>query len=687
MPSVDIDDSKPMSRLFNPTSADNEQIIDHVRVHVESNEKSKIPAAIPTSNRAKRQLPDEPTSYYGRPYQMAQPPYSRYIEPEHEYKPQVHVNIETERKRNNIEERPKRSFATEHITVPNGAENILGVVHQKRVEEEIEQTSDKRNKILKLVKRQMYDEPMQRFWEPRATIRGNKAMKNPILQLLRAAAGQKTQRILGLNSKAFDIFPGPLPEDRNIALNNNLGRVTNEAPTNRYPGVNQQILSSFRRPTPTYGRQMQQQQQYIRNESPLSMYPQQIQEQQQQLEQRRQLEQREQLLQQRAFAPRSSHQGYFPRIRHQVPQQDMTSMEDYSQGFARAFSNFAPFTPHQQQPQQQQQSYQESTALKEMYSRGNEEMMQQQQQQRQQQQMFMRPSSSSYNSNNMMYQPEQIQQERAQMRDIPSRPYQEASAQRRQMASQYQEEIPQYQESSYQQEAPISMGSAAFPQETTASQYRGMSRYPSFEQPGYAQGFERTIQSKQTKVSATAPLPEMKFNEQIGKLLEATSSQMDPSVSSASSQSAITSSSPVQETASPVEDGRQMIEGVGSDIGLSHYSSQSAMYGGEGMSHGLMMDHAEPFIQHQMPRPVYQPHFATTPSYQPFPYYRRFGHSPMISSHIPTAPLQQHHRQEDDDFDDEKPEVHVHIQTEKSHISKPNEVTATTTKTSKTKKS
>jgi len=81
MPSVDIDDSKPMSRLFNPTSVDNEQIIDHVRVHVESNEKSKIPVAIPTSNRVKRQLADEPISYYGRPYQMAQPPYSRYAEP------------------------------------------------------------------------------------------------------------------------------------------------------------------------------------------------------------------------------------------------------------------------------------------------------------------------------------------------------------------------------------------------------------------------------------------------------------------------------------------------------------------------------------------------------------------------------------------------------------------------------
>lgn len=267
----------------------------------------------------------------------------------------------------------------------------------------------------------------------------------------------------------------------------------------------------------------------------------------------------------------------------------------------------------------------------------------------------------------MMYQPEQLQQERAQMRDIRSRPYQEAPSQRRQMAPQYQEEIPQYQEASYQQEAPTSMGSAAFPQETTASQYRGVSRYPSFEQPEYGQGFERTIQRKQTKFTETAPLPEMKFNEQIGKLLEATSTQMDPSISSVSSQPAITPSS-------PVEEGRQIIEGgTGSDIGLSHYSSPSPMYVGGGESgHELMMDHEVPFLQHQMARPIYQPHYAT-PSYQPFPYYRRFGHSP-ISSHIPTAPL-QHHRQDDDDFDDEKPEVHVHIQTEKSHISKPNEVT------------
>ena len=674
-------DSKQMSRLFNPTSADNEQIMNHVRVHVESNEKSKIPVPLPTSNREKRQLAaiNEPTSYYGRPIPMIQPPYSRYIEPEHEYKPQIHVNIETERKRNEIEDRPKRSLATEqHITVPNGAENILGVVNQKRVEEEVEQTSGKRNKILKLVKRQMYEQPQQ-FWEPRATIRGNRVMKNPILQLLRSAAGQKTQRILGLNSKAFDIFPGPLPEERNIALNNNLGRVSNEAPTNRYPGVDQQILRSFRKPSSTFGRQQLQQQQYIRNKSPSSMYRQQIQQQRQQ----RQQEQEEfAALQQRTFAPRQQHSGYIPRMRQQARQQQMESMEDYSQGIAstRGFSNFVPFTPTPQQ-QQPQQSYQESAGLKEMYSRGGEEVMMANQQQRQQ--MFMRPSpySSSYNSM-MMYHPERIQQERAQMRDIPQRPYQETPAQRREMPTPYQEEIPQYQEANYQQEAPMPMGSA-FPQESAAAaQYRRRPQYPLFEQPDYEQGFQRTIQRKQSKVATSqSPFPDMKFNEQIGKLLEATSSNIDPALTSSSSQAAV---APSLQEALPVEESRQMIEG-GGDVGLPHYSP-SSMYGGESShynggesSHRMMMAQEEQPIEQRMIRPMFS-HFSTLP---PFPYYRRPTH--QISSHIPTMP--QHHREDEDDFGDEKPEVHVHIQTEKSHISKPYETAKDNSVSMKAKKS
>ena len=257
-----------MSQFFKPAIDENndEQIMDHVRVHVESNGgKSKIPS------KEKRQV----DPYYQS--QMPIPSYASHVAPaavDREYKPQIHVNIETEKKRDEIQhKRRRRSLGEEYtkdIRIPEGVENNLGVIHQKRVEEEVEDFSGKRNKILKLVKRQMYEPP---YWEPRATIHGVKAMKNPILQLLRAAAGQKTQRILGLNSKSFDIFPGPLPDERNIALNNNYGKVTTEAPTGRYPQVDQQILKTFRQP---YVERAQQPQYFQQQEiQPMTMYPQQ----------------------------------------------------------------------------------------------------------------------------------------------------------------------------------------------------------------------------------------------------------------------------------------------------------------------------------------------------------------------------------------------------------------------------
>ena len=119
----------------------------------------------------------------------------------------------------------KRFVLDEEILVPARAENNPGIRHEIN---SIEKVSQKRDKILKLNKRSIWDieNPVAR-----TTVLGKKAEMNPILQMLRAAAGQKTQKILGLNSKAFDIFPGPMPEERETT-NNNLESVS--TPSQQY---------------------------------------------------------------------------------------------------------------------------------------------------------------------------------------------------------------------------------------------------------------------------------------------------------------------------------------------------------------------------------------------------------------------------------------------------------------------
>jgi len=99
----------------------------------------------------------------------------------------------------------------ESTRVPFFAESNLGIVHNRHKEESFE-SFEKKHNILKIQKRATSG------WGTygnvaRGTVHGQLAEKNPILQLLRSAAGTKTQKILGLNSKSFDIFPGPLPEE------------------------------------------------------------------------------------------------------------------------------------------------------------------------------------------------------------------------------------------------------------------------------------------------------------------------------------------------------------------------------------------------------------------------------------------------------------------------------------------
>jgi len=130
--------------------------------------------------------------------------------------------------------------------VPFFAESNLGIVHNRHKEESFE-TFEKKHNILKIQKRAISG------WGTygnvaRGTVHGQVAEKNPILQLLRSAAGKKTQKILGLNSKSFDIFPGPLPEE-----SANLAKAQSQASLTRmhYPSNDQMIT---RRPYQTFFR-------------------------------------------------------------------------------------------------------------------------------------------------------------------------------------------------------------------------------------------------------------------------------------------------------------------------------------------------------------------------------------------------------------------------------------------------
>jgi len=566
-----------MSRLFNPTDETNGQIIDHVHVRVESNEKSKIP------------------------------------------------KMKQKQSINHFNDDRKRSLASEytnHMTVPSGAENNLGVVHQKRVEEEVEETSAKRNKILKLVKRQMYEPP---YWEPRATIRGNKAMKNPILQLLRAAAGQKTQRILGLNSKAFDIFPGPMPEERNIALNNDLGKVTSEAPTGNYPGVNQQIVQGFRRPSFVRRQQFLQPEQQFYQQQPL----------QQQFARPANVEQPDMISFQQPLQQRPM----------EVPQQQMAAMENFPH--SRGFSTFGSFSRRQPSvmAQPQPQRYLEAAA-----SLQGEELVSRQ---LPSQQMYLGQNSASTE----MYHAQQIQEESPEVRSLPRTQYE---------AKQYLPDggLPQYQEmpsppeavgpAIQQSQAPIEMPSY---QETGSH----LSEIPHYPVPEYqptqqmyeqqpdlsAMAFQRTLPRKpQQKMPTVSDLS----NEQIGKLL-------DTSSLTSSVESEIRHNAP-----NPLAETRQIVS--------NEIPQLSRLF-----SNNLYQVPVE--NQQAMSRNYLPGVSLTAPHYPVRPLVGAPHH--FIPSHIPR------HRYDDDDFDDEKPEVHVHIQTEKSHISKPNEME--TPRAAKAKKS
>jgi len=651
-----------------PLNDDNEEIVDHVKIHVEAkeNEKSNIPAEA-TRTLQKRQLENVAAPYY----QQAPNPYLRPVYPdldsEREYKPSIHVNVKTEKKRDQISPaRERRSLATEYtknIMVPDRAENNLGVVHQKRVEEDIENSS-KRNKILKLDKRGLYYEPPAMFWEPRATIRGNKANKNPILQLLRAAAGQKTQRILGLNSKAFDIFPGPMPDEQNVALNNNLGKVSNEAPTQIPVSVDQQIMQNFRRPG--MGRHTYQPAQPY-GEAMMSMYPAQPEvqaPQPQQPLQRQQLEYQPAMLQQQEYAaPQQLGEQEAAFTEQQQQQQEQPIPQQFAQR-RHQFSSFSTFPAQRTRgfaapdwpsyglqrrqyamqrgeplPPSIQQQQQESVAQRRQQMLEEEALVQQQQQQ--QQQMFMRPSpryAALQQRPQQLYRPQPIEEMAPQTRGLPQ--YTPSSPTQMEMYQPRPSEVAQ----------PLLQETASL----------------------------RELQKAQA-------MPEMKYNEQDGSLTEA------PLQHSRLPEMIAQNSVPM----SPMEESRKILGGsLTSSSSLQEETPAASI-----LSNKLYQLPSEsrlsPSERRFLPEmPWLQPESSTSSRRQLYPYpglhapraslfssqpYYRAAALPRYPALRRFAPLRMPHHAsriphaEDDDVFDEKPEVHVHIQTEKSHISKPSE--------------
>lgn len=330
-------------------------------------------------------------------------------------KSNVPTNIAQKRSRRSAIERD------DQIEVPFEAEHHPGVVYNnKQVNQNIE-PGEKREQILRMQKRSIKDDKQKRGKRyissiynlgargPRATVHGAKAEKNPILQLLRAAAGTKTQKILGLNSKSFDIFPGPLPEEHPDAADNNLAKVTNEAPmmmNGQQGGYG--VFTQPSAPLPArhhHGRHhgnmirhMQSQQEQFINAGPASMF------QQEGLGQR-QLRQQQQAAAQQAAAQQAAAQQQAAEMEAAQMQDQQQSMTQQQQVQQQMFSGSAgtqqgaseqqlmPAVPQEamQEFMQQQGQQQQPGFIGDSRQQAPQQLMMAQQQQQPQQEIMMAP--------------------------------------------------------------------------------------------------------------------------------------------------------------------------------------------------------------------------------------------------------------------------------------------------------
>jgi len=195
-----IDDTRDENhRVVDNNNNSDEDGDHHVRIHVETPyRKSNTPLDHNSKTRTKRQL-----------FQIT--PFPKLI-PKTKFpvgqKP-GRSRSHNESEQTQVQKRERVATSDTEMRVPIIAESNLGIIHDRH-NEELFETAEKKHNILKIQKR------LAGEWKgfgnaPHGTLRGRSVERNPIVQLLRSAAGKKTQKILGLNSKSFDIFPGPLP--------------------------------------------------------------------------------------------------------------------------------------------------------------------------------------------------------------------------------------------------------------------------------------------------------------------------------------------------------------------------------------------------------------------------------------------------------------------------------------------
>jgi len=224
-----------------PRNSDDDGYKPHITVNIETEKRTGIPSSTTSTPR------DSPNHILSKRQLFSMVSLVSPMEALKKLHSMSKARIDTGKAKSNVPKKQKRQVSVEedNIEIPFQAEHHLGVINSKHVNENIE-PGGKREQILRIQKRQIGRPFIMEPPEVRATVHGTKAEKNPILQLLRAAAGTKSQKILGLNSKSFDIFPGPLPDD-SPPENNNLAKVSTEPPREAPPenSVDQQIYERF----------------------------------------------------------------------------------------------------------------------------------------------------------------------------------------------------------------------------------------------------------------------------------------------------------------------------------------------------------------------------------------------------------------------------------------------------------
>lgn len=198
-------------RYHNYDQYDKDENKPRVAVHVETEKKNKISRITTDSQKTKRQLFGL-TSLVS-PIQALESPI------------QVHLPQDKLKQKSEVPNQRKVREVNVPIEVPIRAEEHHGVV---TIKSKITGEPDRKKSTIERINKREADDrnhaqsPVKRQFvynsEPeivRATVNGEHAgtpiRRNPIGNLIKLIAGHNAKNILGLNSKSFDVFPGPLP--------------------------------------------------------------------------------------------------------------------------------------------------------------------------------------------------------------------------------------------------------------------------------------------------------------------------------------------------------------------------------------------------------------------------------------------------------------------------------------------